>query len=177
MLENPGINLGIYRRKIATISALKNIDHILYIQNIHGNILLFRWVMYSNILIKLTADIVSAHVSYSNVVARDLPGLISNVYAALDNVSNPVPNVVENVQPYVSIRSSVKPGSITCIDCGKKMKTLKRHIGVMHNMSVEAYRRKWGLTADYPLVAPEYATLRKDLAAKIGLGRKPRAAK
>lgn len=133
--------------------------------------------MDQDILITLTADIVSAHVGRGTVAANDLPRLITEVHAALANIRKPAVSVVKNAEPAVSIRSSVKPDGITCLDCGKKMKILKRHIRTDHSMSPEAYRQKWGLAADYPLIAAEYANLRKELALKIGLGRKPRSAK
>ena len=126
-------------------------------------------------IITLAADIVSAHVSNNNVATVDVPRLIETVYDALANVGTPVPAIVEKREPAVSIRASVKPDSITCLDCGAKMKMLKRHIMTEHGMSPLEYRAQWGLNAEYPLVAPEYAERRKQLAVKIGLGRKPGA--
>ena len=126
-------------------------------------------------IITLAADIVSAHVSNNNVATVDVPKLIQTVYAALANVGAPPVVVEEKREPAVSIRSSIKPDSITCLDCGAKMKMLKRHLTTDHGLTPQEYRARWGLNADYPLVAPEYAARRKELAVKIGLGRKPGA--
>ncbi|MFV0645891.1 MAG: MucR family transcriptional regulator [Sphingomonadaceae bacterium] len=124
-------------------------------------------------LITLTSDIVAAHVSNNNVEVDSVPTLIVNVYNALNGLGEP--SVVEELppEPAVSIRSSVKKDSITCLVCGKKMKMLKRHLMTDHDMTPDDYRARFGLPADYPLVAPEYADTRRQLAKKIGLGRKP----
>jgi predicted transcriptional regulator len=124
-------------------------------------------------LITLTSDIVAAHVANNNVAVDDVPSLISNVYGALSVLGDAAPVVVEKPEPAVSIRASVKPDHIACLECGKKMKMLKRHLATDHNMTTEEYRARWGLNADYPLVAPNYAKTRRELAKKIGLGRKP----
>lgn len=127
-------------------------------------------------LITLTSDIVAAHVSNNDVAVADLPGLITNVYAALANLGE-TPVVEEaRPQPAVAVRSSVKPDYIVCLEDGKKLKMLKRYLRTNYNMSPEEYRARWGLPADYPMVAPNYAERRRDLAKKIGLGRKPGAA-
>lgn len=124
-------------------------------------------------LITLTSDIVAAHVSNNSVSVDDVPTLISNVYSALAGLggvtaaTGPVPD------PAVSVRSSVKKDHIVCLDCGKKMKMLKRHLSTEHDMTPEDYRARWNLAPDYPMVAPDYAATRRDLAVKIGLGRKP----
>lgn len=124
-------------------------------------------------LITLTSDIVSAHVSNNNVTVGDVPGLIANVYAALANLGE-TPVVEEaKPQPAVAVRNSVKPDYIVCLEDGKKLKMLKRYLRTNYDMSPEEYRARWGLPADYPMVAPNYAERRRDLAKKIGLGRKP----
>jgi predicted transcriptional regulator len=126
-------------------------------------------------LITLTADIVAAHVSNNSVAVNDLGTLIANVHTALFALSAPA--VVEEVklEPAVSIRSSIKPDFIVCLEDGKKLKMLKRHLMTHYQMTPADYRAKWNLPADYPMVAPNYAQQRKELAMKIGLGRKPRA--
>lgn len=126
-------------------------------------------------LITLTADIVSAHVGNNSVAAADMPVLIQSIYSALSNAAEPAPIEEARPEPAVSIRSSVKPDAITCLECGKKLKMLKRHLSTDHTMTPDEYRRRWDLPADYPLVAPDYAAKRRDLAVKIGLGRKPAA--
>ena len=127
-------------------------------------------------LITLTADIVSAHVSNNNVAAEDLGGLIGSVFNALASLGQEAPApVAEPLKPAVSIRASVKPDKITCLDCGMELKMLKRHLMTHHGMTPEDYRARWNLAADYPLVAPNYAETRRELAVKIGLGRKPGA--
>jgi len=127
----------------------------------------------SETLITLTSDIVAAHVGNNDVALADVPALISNVYAALAGLGEAL--VVEETkpEPAVSIRSSVKPDYIVCLEDGKKLKMLKRYLRTNYNMSPEEYRARWGLPADYPMVAPAYAEKRRDLAKKIGLGRKP----
>lgn len=124
-------------------------------------------------LITLTSDIVAAHLSNNDVAVGDVPGLITNVYNALANLGEVA--VVEEAkpQPAVAIRNSVKPDYIVCLEDGKKLKMLKRYLRTNFNMSPEEYRARWGLAADYPMVAPSYAEKRRDLAKKIGLGRKP----
>lgn len=129
----------------------------------------------SEVLITLTSDIVAAHVSNNNVPVSDVPNLISNVYGALVKLGEPVILATEKPEPAVSVRSSVKPDYIVCLEDGKKMKMLKRYLRTNYNMSPEEYRARWGLPADYPMVAPKYAETRRDLAKKIGLGRKPAA--
>lgn len=124
-------------------------------------------------LLTLTADIIAAHVSNNSVTSTDLPRAISTVYAALANLSAPVASVVEAQAPAVSVKASVKPDTITCLECGAKQKTLKRHIGTAHGLTPDAYRAKWSLPASYPMVAPNYAAARSEMAKRIGLGRKP----
>lgn len=124
-------------------------------------------------LITLTSDIVAAHVSNNSVAVGDLAALITNVYGALAGLGQPVQIDEPAPEPAVSIRSSVKPDHIVCLEDGKKLKMLKRHLMTHYNMTPEQYRARWNLPADYPMVAPNYAEKRRELAKKIGLGRKP----
>ena len=127
-------------------------------------------------LLDHVADIISAHVSNNSVSAADLPGLIQSVYASLAALGQAPEPVEEKLTPAVSVRASVKPDAVTCLDCGEKMKMLKRHLGTEHGMTPADYRARWNQPADYPMVAPDYAAKRKELAVRIGLGRKPKAA-
>jgi predicted transcriptional regulator len=124
-------------------------------------------------LITLTSDIAAAHVSNNNVTVEEVPSLIQNIFGALSGLGKKAEVVAAPLEPAVSIRSSVKPDSVTCLECGKKMKMLKRHLSTDHGLSTEDYRARWNLGSDYPLVAPNYAEKRRELAKKIGLGRKP----
>jgi predicted transcriptional regulator len=124
-------------------------------------------------LLDHVADIVSAHVSNNSVSANDLPGLIQSVYASLAALGQAPAPIEEKLTPAVSVRASVKPDAIACLECGSKFKMLKRHLGTDHNMTPAEYRQRWNLPSDYPMVAPEYAAMRGELAKKIGLGRKP----
>ena len=124
-------------------------------------------------LITLTSDIVAAHVSNNSVAVSDLSVLITSVYGALAGLGQTVATVEVLPEPAVSIRSSVKPDFITCLEDGKKLKMLKRHLMTHYNLTPDQYRARWGLSADYPMVAPNYAEKRRELAKKIGLGRKP----
>ena len=126
-------------------------------------------------LITLTSDIVAAHVSNNSVSVDDVPALITNVYGALAGLGQAAPVVETLPEPAVSIRSSVKPDYIVCLEDGKKLKMLKRHLMTHYNLTPDQYRQRWSLPADYPMVAPNYAEKRRDLAKKIGLGRKPGA--
>jgi predicted transcriptional regulator len=126
-----------------------------------------------NDLIAITADIVAAHVSNNSVALSDVPGLIANVHAALAGLGTPSVEPEAAQEPAVSIRSSIKPDYIVCLEDGKKLKMLKRHLMTHYQMTPEQYRTKWKLQPDYPMVAPNYAQQRKELAHKIGLGRKP----
>lgn len=125
-------------------------------------------------LLTLATDIISAHVSNNNVATEALPGLIAAVYDSLAGLGQVTEPAEEARTPAVSIRASVKPDSITCLECGKKMKLIKRHLGTDHQLTPEQYRNRWNLPADYPLVAPNYAEKRKELAVKIGLGQSSR---
>lgn len=127
-------------------------------------------------LIGLTADIVSAHVSHNNVAAADVPTLIRVVHEALGRVGQPVVQVAPKPEPAVSVRASIKPDYLVCLEDGKKLKMLKRYLRTNYNMSPEEYRAKWGLPKDYPMVAPSYRETRSALAHQIGLGRNRAAA-
>ena len=124
-------------------------------------------------LITLTSDIVAAHVSNNSVAVGDLGTLISNVYTALAGLKPAEPQAEPMPEPAVSIRSSIKNDHIVCLEDGKKLKMLKRHLATRYNLTPEQYRARWNLPADYPMVAPAYAEKRRELAKKIGLGRKP----
>lgn len=127
----------------------------------------------SEMLITLTSDIVAAHVSNNNVAVDEVPTLISNVYSALSGLGGGSVAEEARPEPAVSVRASVKKDHVVCLDCGKKMKMLKRHLSTEHGMTPDEYRQRWDLPSDYPMVAPDYADTRRDLAKKIGLGRKP----
>ncbi len=125
--------------------------------------------------ITLTADIVAAHVSNNSVSVNDLPVLIANVHGALAGLVGVAPAAPEPKQePAVSIRQSIKPDYVVCLEDGKKLKMLKRHLMTHYNMTPDQYRAKWGLPSDYPMVAPNYAEQRRTLAKSIGLGTKRR---
>ncbi len=123
-------------------------------------------------LITLTADIVTAHVANNSVDVADLPSLIQNVHGALSGLDQDQAEQAPP-EPAVPIRSSVKKDHIVCLEDGKKLKMLKRHLMTAYGMTPEDYRARWNLPADYPMVAPDYAEKRRELAKKIGLGRKP----
>lgn len=122
------------------------------------------------LLVTLTADIVAAHVSNNSVAVSDLPLLIQNVHGALTGLSGEKEEPAPKQEPAVSVRASVKPDYIVCLEDGKKLKMLKRHLMTHYNMTPDEYRAKWNLPADYPMVAPSYAEQRRTLAKKIGLG-------
>lgn len=124
--------------------------------------------------ITLTADIVAAHVSNNSVAVSDLPALIANVHNALAALGGPMTEPEVKQEPAVSVRASIKPDYIVCLEDGKKLKMLKRHLMTHYQMTPEQYRAKWNLPADYPMVAPNYAEQRRTLAKKIGLGTKRR---
>ena len=125
-------------------------------------------------LVELTAEIVSAYVSNNNVVATDVPALIADVSAALGQAAarSAVP-IEEELTPAVSIKRSMTPDAITCLDCGKTFKSIKRHLANSHDLSPNEYRERWSLRHDYPMVAPNYAAARSEMAKKAGFGRKP----
>lgn len=127
----------------------------------------------AEMLITLTSEIVAAHVANNSVDVDALPALIQNVHGALAGLGN-APQADEiPPEPAVSIRASVKPDHVVCLEDGKKMKMLKRHLMTDHGMTPDEYRARWNLPSDYPMVAPNYAEKRRELAKKIGLGRKP----
>lgn len=126
-------------------------------------------------LIELTSEIVSAYVSNNSVPSADLPSLINEVYLALTRVGTvTVEASVEPLKPAVSVKKSINPDFIICLEDGKKFKSLKRHLRTQYNLSPEQYREKWGLPADYPMVAPNYAEARSRLAKEMGLGQQRR---
>ena len=128
--------------------------------------------------IGLTANIVSAYVSNNSVAAGDIPALISQVHAALLRVSSAQGEAsAEPLKPAVTIRKSITPDHLVCLEDGKKFKSLKRHLRTQYNMTPEQYREKWGLAADYPMVAPNYAAARSQLAKQMGLGQQRRRRK
>ena len=125
--------------------------------------------------ISLTADIVSAYVSNNTVSASDIPGLISQVHSALMRVSGGQNDAQpEPLRPAISVKRSITPDYLVCLEDGKKFKSLKRHLRTQYNMTPESYREKWGLPADYPMVAPNYAAARSQLAKQMGLGQQRR---
>lgn len=124
-------------------------------------------------LIELTAEVVSAYVSNNTIQSSDLPALISDVHAALhQTLGGPAEPEPEPQKPAVSIKKSVTADYIVCLEDGKKFKSLKRHLRTYHDLTTDAYREKWGLPYDYPMVAPNYAKARSSLAKKMGLGQK-----
>ncbi len=124
-------------------------------------------------LITLTSDIVAAHLSNNDVSVHSVPELITSVYGALASLGEEVEPEEVRPEPAVSIRASIKPDYIVCLEDGKKLKMLKRYLRTNFDMTPEEYRARWDLPSDYPMVAPNYAEKRRDLAKKIGLGRKP----
>ncbi|MBH63608.1 MAG: MucR family transcriptional regulator [Alphaproteobacteria bacterium] len=128
-------------------------------------------------LLALTTDIVASHVSNNSVSVAELPQLIQQVYGALAVVGGVVQPAPERPKPVVPIKKSVTPDYIICLEDGKKLKMLKRHIKTRYDLTPDEYRERWGLSPDYPMVAPNYASQRSDLAKKIGLGTKRRRRK
>jgi predicted transcriptional regulator len=127
-------------------------------------------------LIELTADIVAAHVSNNHVALGDVANLVQRVHEALAVLKIPATaSKPESKGPVVSVRSSVKPDYLVCLVCGKKQKTLKRHLAIAHNLTAEQYRQEFNLAASYPMTAPNYSETRRTMAHSIGLGRKPAA--
>lgn len=125
-------------------------------------------------LLELTAQIVSAHVAKNQIAAQGLPGLIDQVFNALKSAGHePAPVVAEKQLPFVPAKRSIFPDYIICLEDGRKLKTLKRHLRSTFGLSPDQYREKWGLAPDYPMVAPNYAEHRSKLAKQLGLGRKP----
>jgi predicted transcriptional regulator len=129
----------------------------------------------SSQLVELSADIVSAYVSHNALSASDIPKLIASVHATLTGLGGIVEaEAVVELRPAVSIKKSITPDYLICLEDGKKFKSLKRHLRTEYDMSPEEYRAKWGLPVDYPMVAPTYSEARSRLAKTIGLGRKPK---
>src|SRR5437588_10137868 len=129
----------------------------------------------SGSFIELTADIVSAYVSNNSVSAGEIPSLINQVHSALMRVSAGQTDAQpEPLKPAISVKKSITPDYLVCLEDGKKFKSLKRHLRTQYNMTPDAYREKWGLASDYPLVAPNYARQRSRLAKEIGLGTRAR---
>jgi predicted transcriptional regulator len=125
--------------------------------------------------IELATEIVSAYVSNNSISTADLPHLISEVHGALSRINTGVSEVpAEAPKPAVTVKKSVTPDYIVCLEDGKKFKSLKRHLRTQYNMTPEEYREKWGLPVDYPMVAPNYAEARSQLAKKMGLGQQRR---
>jgi predicted transcriptional regulator len=127
-------------------------------------------------LIELAADIVAAYVSKNSVTGSDLPGLIGTVHSALASAANgaSTPQEAEKLVPAVPIKKSITPDAIICLEDGKAFKSLKRHLNTKYGLTAEEYRAKWGLPHDYPMVAPNYATARSNLAKQMGLGQQRR---
>src|ERR1043166_15178 len=125
--------------------------------------------------IELTAGIVSAYVSNNSVASGDIPSLINQIHAALLRVSSGTSDAQpEPLKPAVSVKKSITPDYLICLEDGKKFKSLKRHLRTQYNMTPEQYRDKWGLAPDYPMVAPNYAQARSQLAKQMGLGQQRR---
>ncbi len=130
-----------------------------------------------NEIMTLTTEIVAAHVANNTVAVADLSDLIQQVYRSLTNAGGAGGVEASRPQPAVSIRRSVRPDHIVCLEDGKKLKMLKRHLKTAFNMTPAEYRERWNLPSDYPMVAPNYAKQRSKLAKQIGLGRRPRKGK
>jgi predicted transcriptional regulator len=125
-------------------------------------------------LLALTTEIVAAHVSNNTVAVGDLAQLINQVYSSLANIGSAPAAPTARPQPAVSVKKSIQPDYLICLEDGKKLKMLKRHLKTAYNMTPEGYRERWGLAADYPMVAPNYARQRSRLAKEIGLGTRAR---
>ena len=127
----------------------------------------------SNDLLRMSVEIVSAYVSNNSISATQVPDVINTVYGALNSINGQtVAESAESQKPAISVRRSINPDHIVCLEDGKKLKMLKRHLRAAYGMSPDEYRAKWGLPADYPMVAPNYALQRSAFAKQIGLGRK-----
>lgn len=123
-----------------------------------------------NSLLPMVTEIVSAHLSNNSVTMSDIPRLINEVYAALSNLGQASGKSMERQEPAIAVKKSVTADYIVCLEDGKKLKMLKRHLRTAYGLTPEQYREKWGLPADYPMVAPNYAKKRSTLARQIGLG-------
>ncbi|MCH8346946.1 MAG: MucR family transcriptional regulator [Proteobacteria bacterium] len=122
-------------------------------------------------LLELTAKVVANHLSNNNVDVKDIPGLIRQVYKTMEQLNGSNASLTPSVRPAVPIKDSIKPDYIVCLEDGKRLKMLKRYLRTKYQLSPEDYRKRWGLPPDYPLVAPNYALKRQQLAKSIGLGR------
>jgi len=129
---------------------------------------------YHSDAVELAAEIVASYVAHNSVPASELAHLIHNVHSALTSLGQPVVEEVKHQEPAVPVKKSITPDYIFCLEDGKKFKSLKRHLRTKFDMSPEEYRAKWGLPSDYPMVAPNYAAARSNLAHAIGLGQKRR---
>jgi predicted transcriptional regulator len=126
-------------------------------------------------VVELAADIVAAYVSNNTVPAGELPNLIGQVYSALQHTAGASSEPqAEPLRPAVPVKKSLTPDHIVCLEDGKKFKSLRRHLRTHYNLTPDEYRAKWGLSADYPMVAPNYAASRSELAKKMGLGQQRR---
>ncbi|MBH61004.1 MAG: transcriptional regulator [Alphaproteobacteria bacterium] len=123
-------------------------------------------------LLHMASDIAAAYVSHNNLSAEQLPDVIKTVHATLSSVGRGLGSDRDNLKPAVPVRRSITPDYIVCLEDGKRLKMLKRHLRSAYNMTPDEYRAKWGLPSDYPMVAPNYAKQRSQFAKKIGLGRK-----
>ena len=128
----------------------------------------------TNEILELTTEIVSSHLANNTVAVQDIPDLIRQVYGTLSSIDQAPSAQLDRPQPAVPIKRSITPDHIICLEDGRKLKMLKRHLKTAYNMTPEEYRERWGLAADYPMVAPNYALQRPNLAKKIGLGTRPR---
>jgi predicted transcriptional regulator len=126
-------------------------------------------------LLALTTDIVSAHLGNNQVEAEEIPGIIEKIYKTLASLNEGEPPPSDRLQPAVPVKKSIMPDYIICLEDGKKLKMLKRHLKSSYSMTPEQYRERWGLPADYPMVAPNYARQRSRLAKETGLGTGGRA--
>ncbi|MFT5440449.1 MAG: putative transcriptional regulator [Alphaproteobacteria bacterium] len=122
-------------------------------------------------LLVMTTQLAKSYVAGNKISSEDLPGLINDLHQTLLNLNNP--ETATTLEPSVSIRKSVKNDQIICLDCGKGHKILKRHLRTAHGLTINEYRERWNLPADYPVVAADYSVQRSKMAVKIGLGRKP----
>lgn len=122
-------------------------------------------------LLELTAKVVANHLSNNTVDVKDIPGLIRQVYKTMEQLNGSNASLTPSAQPAVPIKDSIKPDYIVCLEDGKRLKMLKRYLRTKYQLSPEDYKKRWGLPPDYPLVAPNYALKRQQLAKSIGLGR------
>ena len=129
-------------------------------------------------MLRMTTDVVAAYVARNDIAANHIQDVINTVYSSLRNIENPQNETKSEPQkPAVSIKKSIQPDYLICLEDGKKLKMLKRHLRTMYNMTPDEYRAKWGLPPEYPMVAENYATQRSNFAKKIGLGKAPKLEK